>query len=83
MHSSKPEPIQRYDDPRPLFPGEHWAALAVGLTAWLLTRKNPSLSIRTLGTFIGAALVARAAHGHRRLSSVMRWTPVGGGIRRR
>lgn len=83
MHSSKPESIQRYDDPRPMFPGEHWIALAAGLAAWLMTRKNPSLSIRTLGMFVGAALVARAAHGHRRLSSVMRWTPVGGGIRRR
>lgn len=68
MHSSKPESIQRYD---------------AGLAAWLVTRKNPSLSIRALGTFVGAALVARAAHGHRRLGSVMRWTPVGGGIRRR
>jgi hypothetical protein len=77
------QPIQRYDDPRPLFPGEHWVGLAAGLSAWLLTRRHPSLSVRTLGTFIGAALVARAAHGHRRLSSIMRWTPVGGGIRRR
>jgi hypothetical protein len=54
----------------------------VGLAAWLATRKNPSLSIRTLGTFIGAALVARAAHGHRTMGNVMRRTPVGGGIRR-
>lgn len=82
METSKPQAVQRYDNPRPLFPGEHWVALGVGLAAWLVTRKNPSLSIRTLGTFVGAALVARAAHGHRTMSNVMRWTPVGGGIRR-
>ena len=43
---SKPEAIRRYDDPKPLFPGEHWAVLAVGLAAWLVTRRNPSLSVR-------------------------------------
>lgn len=80
--SSKPEVIKRYDNPEPLFPGEHWVALGVGLAAWLATRKHPSLSVRTLGTFVGAALVARAASGRRRLGNIMRWTPVGGGIRR-
>jgi hypothetical protein len=80
---SKPEPIKRYDSPRPLFRGEHWAALGVGLLAWFFTRKHPSLSVRTLGTFVGATLVARAANGHRRMGSVMRWTPIGGGIKRR
>ncbi len=25
--SSKPEAIKRYDNPEPLFPGEHWVAL--------------------------------------------------------
>lgn len=80
--SSKPDVIKRYDNPKPLFPGEHWVALGVGLAAWLVTRKHPSLSVRTLGTFVGAALVARAASGRRRLGNIMRWTPVGGGIRR-
>ena len=79
---SKPEAIQRYDNPRPLFPGEPAVDLAIGVAAWLVTRKHPSLAVRTLGTFIGAALVARGAHGRRRLSNVMRWTPIGGGIRR-
>lgn len=83
MQMEKPQPIQRYDDPRPMFAGEHWVALAGGVAAWLATRKHPSLAMRTLGTFIGAALVARAAHGRRRLSNLMRWTPIGGGIRRR
>lgn len=79
----KPEVIQRYDDPTPLFPGEHVVLLIGGVAAWLATRKHPSLAVRTLGTFCGAALVARAAHGRHTLSNVMRWTPIGGGIRRR
>lgn len=83
LELEKPQPIRRYDNLRPMFPGEQWIALAGGVAAWLATRKNPSLAMRTLGTFIGAALVARAAHGRRRLSNVMRWTPIGGGIRRR
>lgn len=82
MEFSKPDFLKRLDDPEPIFPGEHWAALAGGLAAWYLTRKHPSLAVRTLGVFIGASLVARAAHGHPTLGNVMRLTPVGGGIRR-
>lgn len=80
--SSTPDTVKRFDDPRPFFPGEHWVDLAVGLTAWLFTRKNPSLAIRTLGTFVAATLVARGAHGRKAASHVLRWTPVGGGIKR-
>ena len=80
--TSKPAAIQRYDNPKPLFPGEHWVELAGGIAAWLYTRKHPSLAVRTLGVFVGASLVARAAHGRRRLSNVLRWTPIGGGIKR-
>jgi hypothetical protein len=83
VSASVPEPIKRYDNPRPFFPGEHWVDLGVGLAAWLVTRKNRSLAVRTLGTFVAAALVARGAHGRHRLSQILRWTPVGGGIRRR
>ena len=79
---SKPEAIKRYDNPRPLFPGEPVVDVAAGIAAWLITRKHPSLAMRTLGTFIAATLVARGAHGRRRLSNIMRWTPIGGGIRR-
>ena len=82
MDVQKPDAIKRYDNPRPLFPGEQWVALAGGITAWLLTKRHPSLAVRTLGVFIGATLVARAAHGHNRMSSIMRWTPIGGGIKR-
>jgi hypothetical protein len=82
MKLEETDPVQRFDDPRPLFRGEHWVDLSAGLAAWLATRKHPSLAVRTLGTFIAATLVARAAHGRRRLGAVMRWTPIGGGIRR-
>jgi len=78
----KPDAIKRYDNPRPLFPGEHWVLLGVGVAAWLVTRKHPSLAMRTLGTFIAATLVARGAHGRDRMSKIMKWTPIGGGIRR-
>src|SRR5689334_22634971 len=64
LADAKPEALDRYDNPKPLFPGEHWVDLAGGIAAWLLTRKHPSLAVRTLGTFLGATLVARAAHGH-------------------
>lgn len=80
--SNKPEVVKRFDNPAPLFPGEHWVDLAGGFAAWLVTRKHPSLAVRTLGVFIGATLVARAAHGRRTMSNVMRWTPIGGGIKR-
>jgi hypothetical protein len=80
---SQPDALKRFDKPKPFFPGEHWVALAGGIAAWFLTRTHPSLSVRTLGTFIGATLVARAANGHHRMGQVMRWTPIGGGIKRR
>ncbi|MBC5765855.1 hypothetical protein [Ramlibacter albus] len=79
----KPAAVKRYDKPRPFFPGEPWVALAAGVASWFFTRKHQSLSVRTLGTFVGATLVARAANGKQRLGQVMRWTPIGGGIRRR
>ena len=60
----------------------HWADLAGGIACWLLTKRHPSLAVRTLGVFLGATLVARAAHGHERVGSIMRWTPIGGGIKR-
>ncbi len=82
MQTKKPEAIQRFDNPEPLFPGEPWVALAGGLAAWFFTRKHPSLAVRTLGIFVGATLVARASHGRELMSDIMRWTPVGGGIKR-
>jgi hypothetical protein len=82
LRSRAPDPVQRYDNPRPFFPGEHWVDLGLGFSAWFFTRRNPSLAVRTLGTFAAAALVARGSHGRNLVSKVLRWTPVGGGIRR-
>ncbi len=79
---AKPQAVERFDDPRPLFPGEHWVELVLGVGAWWMTRKHPSLAVRTLGTFVGATLVARAAHARKPIGNVMRWTPIGGGIER-
>lgn len=82
MNTDKPDSVKRFDNPKPLFPGEHWVDLAAGLAVWLATKKNESLAIRSLGMFIAATLVARAAHGHGTMGAVMKWTPVGGGIER-
>ena len=82
FRSSKPAAVHRFDNPRPFFPGEHYVDLALGVTAWWFTRKNPSLAWRTLGTFIAATLVARGAHGRELPSKLLKWTPVGGGIKR-
>src|SRR3954466_6271183 len=51
---AKPDTIKRFDNPRPLFKGEHWVDLAGGIAAWFLTRKHPSLAVRTLGPFLAA-----------------------------
>ena len=82
LPANTPDAVHRYDNPRPFFPGEHWVDLALGVTAWWFTRKNTSLAIRTLGTFIAATLVARGAHGRELPSKLLKWTPVGGGIKR-
>jgi uncharacterized membrane protein len=76
------EKIVELDEQREGFPGEHWIVLAAGIAAWWLTRKHPSMVVRTLGTLAGTALVARAATGREGLSNVLRYTPVGSGIRR-
>lgn len=76
------EKIKQYDDARPGFPGEHWLVLAAGLGVWLVSRRHPSALVRTLGLMGGTALVGRAASGRDGLSKVLRFTPVGRGIRR-
>lgn len=76
------EKIKRYDDERPGFPGEHWIVLALGVGAWAVTRRSPSVVVKALGALAGTLLVARAASGREGLSKVLRYTPLGGGIRR-
>lgn len=69
------------DNARDSFPGEHWLVLGAGLAVWSITRKSPSLLIRTVGMVAGSALVGRAASGRDGLSRVLRWLPVGSRVR--
>ena len=74
--------LKQLDDSRPSFPGEHWIVLAAGLGAWLASRRHPSVVVRTLGLVAGTALVGRAASGRDGIAKLVRYLPVGGGIRR-
>jgi hypothetical protein len=74
--------LKELDDARPGIPGEHWITLAAGLGAWWFTRHHPSTLVRTLGLMAGTALVGRAASGRDGIAKVVRYLPVGGGIRR-
>lgn len=74
--------FKQLDDARPGFPGEHWVVLAAGLGAWLASRRHPSFMVRTLGLMVGTALVGRAASGRDGIAKLVRYLPVGGGIRR-
>lgn len=82
MTESTLQKIKNYDDARPGVPGEHFLVLGAGLGAWLLTRRHPSLLVRTLGLMAGTALVGRAASGRDGASKLLRYLPVGSGIRR-
>jgi hypothetical protein len=75
--------IKEADDAREGVPGEHWMVLGAGLGVWLLSRRSPSLMLRTLGLMAGTALVGRAASGRDGVSKLLRYLPVGGGIARR
>ena len=76
------EKVKDYDESRPSFPGEHWLVLGAGLGVWMLTRKHPSFLLRTVGLAAGTALVGRAASGRDGIAKLVRYLPVGGGIRR-
>jgi hypothetical protein len=82
MTSSTLQTLKDYDAARPGFPGEHWIVLGAGLAAWMLTSRHPSALVRTLGLMAGTALVGRAASGRDGLAKLVRYLPVGSGIRR-
>ena len=80
----EPSPLQKIkavDEAREGFPGEHWLVLALGIAVWHFTRKDRHWAVRTAGAFAASALVARAARGRDGLSKVLRYTPLGRGIR--
>lgn len=76
------EEIKQYDEQRPGIPGEHLLTLAAGLGLWMLTRRSPSFLLRSAGLAAGTALVGRAASGRDGLRKVLRFLPVGSGLRR-
>jgi hypothetical protein len=69
--------IKASDRTRESIPGEHWLTLGAGAGVWLLSRRHPSLMVRTLGLLAGTALAARAASGRDGLAKVLRFTPLG------
>lgn len=69
------------DDARASAPGEHWFVLGAGIAAWALTRRSPSVVVRTAGMLAATALVGRAASGRDGLSKLLRFTPLGRRIR--
>lgn len=82
MSESMLQTVMDKDAARPGLPGEHWLVLGAGLGAWLLTRRHPSVLVRTIGLMAGTALVGRAASGRDGVAKLVRYLPVGGGIRR-
>jgi hypothetical protein len=78
--ASTMEKIQRADEAREGFAGEHWLVLAVGIGLWQVTRRHRWWAVRTLGSIGASMLVARAASGRDGLAKVLRYTPFGGRI---
>lgn len=75
MSSSVLQRIKRFDEARPGFPGEHWAALGAGIGIWLATRRHPAFAVRLLGSVVGTIAVARAATGRKVPRPLLRWLP--------
>ena len=73
--------IKAADEAREGFPGEHWLVLAIGIAVWQFTRKDRRWIVRTVGGLAATTLVARAASGQDGLSKVLRYTPLGRGIK--
>jgi len=73
--------IKAADAARDGLPGEHWLVLALGIAVWQFTRRHRYWAVRTAGGLAASALVARAASGREGLSKVLRYTPLGRGIR--
>jgi hypothetical protein len=83
MNDKLLQKIKAYDEAREGIPGEHWLVLGAAVAAWALTRRHPSMLVRTLGLMAGTALAGRAASGRDGLAKVLRFTPIGSGLRRR
>jgi hypothetical protein len=73
--------VKQFDQQRPSLPGEHLLTLAAGLGVWMLSRRHPSMLVRTAGLAAGTALAGRAASGRDGLRKWLRVLPIGRGIR--
>lgn len=74
--------LKQYDDARDDFPGEHWIVLTAGLGLWYLSTKSRSALLELVGMAAATALIGRAASGRNGLAKLLRYTPVGGALRR-
>ncbi len=74
--------LKAYDDARDDIPGEHWIVLAAGVGVWYVSQKHPSAVVKLLGMAAATALVGRAASGRNGLTKLLRYTPIGGALRR-
>ena len=61
--------------------GKHWLTLGAGLAAWWLTRRHPSMLIRTAGMMAGTALAGRAASGRGGIAKALYYLPFVRGFR--
>ena len=82
MSQSTLQTIRDFDAARPGFPGEHWLMLGAGLGVWLLSARHRSPLVKALGLMAGTALVGRAASGRDGIAKLVRYLPVGSGIKR-
>ena len=76
-----PKAMKNYDAAPADQPGNHWLTLGAGLAAWWLTRKHPSMLLRTAGMMAGTALAGRAASGQGGIAWLLKYFPFGRGLR--
>ena len=69
--------LNRYDNRRPGFAGEHWLVFGAGVAVLLASRRSRSLLWRTVGPALGSSLLYRAASGREGLAKLLRYLPVG------
>lgn len=83
MPSNPLTQLKQYDETREGVPGEHWIVLTAGLGLWYLSAKQPSALVKLIGMAAATALIGRAASGRDGLSKLLRYTPVGGALRKK
>ena len=69
--------LKNYDNARPGIPGEHWLTFGAGLAVWWLSRRHPSVGVRTVGMLASTVLVGRATSGRDGIAKVFRLLSIG------